>query len=82
MPSNSELVSPTPPARRNRLLSENELPQLNDLTACSVEDVLRLLQLLYAIARDANIQNNALGKWSTDAHFVCSLNNVIHIVSV
>lgn len=41
---------------RQRLLSEQEAA--HESSACSVEDVLRLLQLLYAISRDGNIENN------------------------
>lgn len=46
------------PARRHRLLSENDGWLGDHMHACSVEDVLRLLQLLYAISRDGSIQNN------------------------
>ena len=48
-------------AKRQRLLSETEAPTSTDNNACSVEDVLRLLQLLYAISRDGNIENNITG---------------------
>ena len=48
--------------KRQRLLSETEAPTTTDSNACSVEDVLRLLQLLYAISRDGNIENNITGK--------------------
>ncbi len=47
--------------KRQRLLSETDAPFTTDSNACSVEDVLRLLQLLYAISRDANIESNISG---------------------
>ena len=53
-----------PRVGRQRLLSEQEAPALES-SACSVEDVLRLLQLLYAISRDGNIENNTQGKYKT-----------------
>ena len=53
--------------RRRRLLSEIEAPLAADSNACSVEDVLQLLQLLYAVSRDTSAieHNNMLGKYST-----------------
>ena len=50
-------------ARRRRLLSEAEAPIVPDSNACSVEDVLQLLQLLYAISRDTTVDNSIMGKW-------------------
>ena len=47
--------------RHQRLLSEADVPSSADINACSVEDVLRLLQLLYAISRDGNIKSNITG---------------------
>ena len=51
--------------RRRRLLSEMDAPLSADNNACSVEDVLQLLQLLYAISRDTTSdQSNILGEKS------------------
>ena len=44
--------------RRRRLLSEMDAPLSSDINACTVEDVLQLLQLLYAISRDTMAQQN------------------------
>lgn len=52
---------PTEANRRRRLLSESEAPIAADSNACSVEDVLQLLQLLYAISRDTDIDSNITG---------------------
>lgn len=51
---------PSPPGTlrdRVRLLSESEAPPTLDSTACSVEDVLHLLQLLYAVSMEKHIGN-------------------------
>ncbi len=38
--------------RHRRLLSEVDTSLVSDSSACSVEDVLQLLQLLYAVSQD------------------------------
>ena len=47
--------------KRRRLLSEMEAPVSLQPNACSVEDVLQLMQLLYAVSSDASMDNNLLG---------------------
>ena len=47
---------------RRRLLSEADTSFATaDPAACSVDDVLQLLQLLYAVANDSSVDNNANG---------------------
>ena len=47
--------------KRRRLLSEIEAPLSPQPNACSVEDVLQLLQLLYAVSKDSSMDSNLLG---------------------
>ena len=55
-------VSSVDPPKRRRLLSELEAPTSLQPHACSVDDVLQLLQLLYAISKDSSMDSNLLGK--------------------
>lgn len=45
-------------APRKRLLSDVDRLLLPESAACSVEDVLQLLQMLFAISQDASIDKN------------------------
>ena len=45
--------------KRRRLISEQDIMQgLSDPSACTVDDVLQLLQLLYAVSRDITFGSN------------------------
>ena len=44
-----------------QLFSDWETPRNSDLTACTVDNVLQLLQRLYALAMDQNTNSNKFG---------------------
>jgi len=47
---------------QRHILCEADAPKSTESEACSVNDVLQLLQLLYAISRDGAIENNLISK--------------------
>ena len=65
--------------KRRRLLSECEAP-LSDRNVCSVDDVLQLLQLLYAIANDSSLEANLLGWYSIMNFKVYDSKDKVHVV--
>ena len=65
--------------KRRRLLSEMEAALSPQTNACSVEDVLQLLKLLYAVSSDGSMDNNLLG---TRALSVLMSLNVLYLTCV
>lgn len=56
-PSDLSIEAP----KRRRLLSEMEAPLTTEANACTVEDILQLLQVLYAVSNDSKMESNLLG---------------------
>ena len=60
-----------------QILSDWEMGRSLEPGACSVDHVLRLLQRLYALAREAPPVNNKLGGWTGGLYWCWFLGRVV-----